>query len=157
MGNFFDILISVFVPQYQKALIKEKNSNFFLYLSYFFEKIPKNLYDSSLIGIFKSISSFLTTQINENNDFIEFTQQFHNNILMNENILFKFNQQEQREIIDIITNVIKNIDKDKKPLNIDIIKIINILLHLDKDKNYFFCCKKHAEYFTVERIQSRIY
>ena len=150
LGNFFDILISVFVPQYQKALIKEKNSNFFLYLSYFFEKIPKNLYDSSLIGIFKSISSFLTTQINENNDFIEFTQQFHNNILMNENILFKFNQQEQREIIDIITNVIKNIDKDKKPLNIDIIKIINILLHLDKDKNYLFCCKKHAEYFTVE-------
>ena len=100
LGNFFDILISVFVPQYQKALIKEKNSNFFLYLSYFFEKIPKNLYDSSLIGIFKSISSFLTTQINENNDFIEFTQQFHNNILMKENILFKFFSEEKDVFIE---------------------------------------------------------
>ena len=150
LGNFFDILISVFVPQYQKALIKEKNSNFFLYLSYFFDKIPENLYDDSLIGIFKSISSFLTTQINENNDFIELTHQFHNHILMNENILFKFNHQEQKEIIDIITNVIKNIDKDKRTLSIDIIKIINILLHLDKDKNYLFCCKQHSEYFTIE-------
>ena len=150
LGLFFDILISVFVPQYQKALIKEKNNNFFLYLSYFFEKIPENLYDSSLIGIFKSISSFLTTQINENNDFIEFTQQFHNHILMNEKLLFKFNHEEQKEIIDIITNVYKNIDKDKKTLNIDIIKIINILLYLDKNKNYLFCCKKHSEYFIEQ-------
>ena len=69
LGIFLDMLISIFVPQYQKALLKEKNSNFFLYLSYFFEKIPESFYDSSLIGIFKSISSFLTTQINENNSF----------------------------------------------------------------------------------------
>ena len=148
LGIYFDMLISIFVPQYQKALLKEKNSNFFLYLSYFFEKIPENLYDGSLIGIFKSISSFLTTQINENNYFIEFTEQFHNHILMNEKILFKFNYEEQKDIIDIITNDIKNIDPDKKALKVDIITIINILLHLDENKNTLFCCKKHSEYFT---------
>ena len=148
LGLFFDMLISIFVPQYQKALLKESNSNFFLYLSYFFEKIPETYYDDNLIGIFKSISSFLTTQINENNYFIELTEQFHNNILMNESILFKFNHEEQKDIIEIITNVIKNIDPDKKALNVDIITIIKIILHLDENKNTFFCCKKHSEYFT---------
>ena len=147
LGLFFDILISIFVPQYQKALLKQKNSNFFLYLSYFFEKIPEKYYDDSLIGIFKSISSFLTTQINENNYLIEFSEQFHNHILMNESILFKFTHEEQRDIIDIITNVIKNIDPDKKTLNIDIMTIIKILLHLDEKKNNLFCCKKHSQYF----------
>ena len=148
LGNFFDLLISIFIPQYQKALIKEKDSNFFLYLSYFFEKIPEDLYDNSLTGIFKSISSFLTTQINENDNFIEFTEQFHINILMNEKILFKFHHEEQKEIINIITNLLKNIDS--KTFNIDIIKIINILLHLDQKKNNLFCCKKHSEYFTEQ-------
>jgi hypothetical protein len=140
LENFFDILISIFVPQYQKALIKEKDSNFFLYLSYFFEKIPEKFYDNSLIGIFKSISSFLTTQMNENNEFINITDQFHNNILMNETILFKFNYNEQIEMIEIITNVIKNIDKDKR-MKIDIIKIINILLQIDQKKIIYFVVK----------------
>ena len=145
---FFDILISIFVPHYQKALFKEKNSNFFLYLSYFLEKIPDSLYDNSVIGTFKSITSFLTTQINEKNDFIVFLEQFHNHILMNEIILFKFNYEEQKDIFNIISNIIENLDIDKKSLNIDIIKMIKILIHLDENKNIFFCCKKHSEYFN---------
>ena len=97
LGNFFVILISVFAPQYQNALAKEKNSNFFLHLSYFLEKIPEEFYDNSLTGICKSISSFLTTQINESADFFELTQQFHNYILMDERILFKFNHEAKRD------------------------------------------------------------
>ena len=147
LGNFFVILISVFAPQYQNALAKEKNSNFFLHLSYFLEKIPEEFYDNSLTGICKSISSFLTTQINESDDFFELTQQFHNYILMDERILFKFNHEEQKEIIEIISHVIESIDPDKKTLNIDIIKIIKILLHLDHDRHKLFCCKEHSEYF----------
>ena len=148
LGNFFVILISVFSPQYQNALAKEKNSNFFLHLSYFLEKIPEEFYDNSLTGICKSISSFLTTQINESADFFELTQQFHNYILMDERILFKFNHEEQKEIIEIISHVIESIDPDKKTLSIDIIKIIKILLHLDQDRHTIFCCKEHSEYFT---------
>ena len=148
LGNFFVILISVFAPQYQNALAKEKNSNFFLHLSYFLEKIPEEFYDNSLTGICKSISSFLTTQINESADFFELTQQFHNYILMDERILFKFNHEEQKEIIEIISHVIESIDPDKKTLSIDIIKIIKILLHLDQDRHKLFCCKEHSEYFT---------
>lgn len=141
-------MISVFSPQYQNALAKEKNSNFFLHLSYFLEKIPEEFYDNSLTGICKSISSFLTTQINESADFFELTQQFHNYILMDERILFKFNHEEQKEIIEIISHVIESIDPDKKTLSIDIIKIIKILLHLDQDRHTIFCCKEHSEYFT---------
>ena len=148
LGNFFVILISVFAPQYQNALAKEKNSNFFLHLSYFLEKIPEEFYDNSLTGICKSISSFLTTQINESADFFELTQQFHNYILMDERILFKFNHEEQKEIIEIISHVIESIDPDKKTLRLDIIKIIKILLYLDQDRHKLFCCKDHSEYFT---------
>ena len=148
LANFFDLIISIFVPQYKKALIKEKNSNFFLFLSYFFEKIPEDLYDSTLTGIFKSISSFLTNQINENDDFSEFTEQFHINILMNEKILFKFHHEEQKEILYIITNLLNNIEK--RTINIDIIEVIKIILRLDEKKNNLFCCKKHSEYFTPQ-------
>ena len=74
-------------------------------------------------------------------------EQFHNHILLNERILFKFHHEEQKDIIDIITNVIKNIDLDKKTLKVDIIKIIKILLHFDEKKNNLFCCKAHSEFF----------
>ena len=37
-GKFFDMLISIFAPQYQNALVKENNNNFFMYLSFFFRK-----------------------------------------------------------------------------------------------------------------------
>jgi hypothetical protein len=67
---------------------------------------------------------------------------------MDERILFKFNHEEQKEIIEIISHVIESIDPDKKTLSIDIIKIIKILLHLDQDRHTIFCCKEHSEYFT---------
>ena len=146
-GNFFDMLISIFAPQYQNALVKENNNNFFMYLSFFLEKIPDDFYDSNLTGIFKTLSCFLTTQINENYDFSNYIEQFHNYILINEKILFKFNHAEQKEIIEMISYIIETIDSDKKGINIDTIKIIKILLHLDENKNKLFCCKKHSEYF----------
>ena len=85
-----------------------------MYLSFFLEKIPDDFYDSNLTDIFKTLSCFLTTQINENYDFSNYIEQFHNYILINEKILFKFNHAEQKEIIEMISYIIETIDSDKK-------------------------------------------
>ena len=145
--SFFDILIYILTPQYQKALEKENNNNFFLYLSFFLEKIPDQFFDKVLTARLKYISSFLMNQINHNKAFCPFFQQFINYILMSEKLFFKFNYEEQKEIIEIINQSFTTIDPDKKPLVIDMNKIIKILLNLDENKNKLFCCKKHSEYF----------
>lgn len=96
LQNYLDILISVFAPQYQKALIKENQSNFFLYFSYFLEKIPESFFDDGLTGIFKTISSFLTTQVNENREFNQYMDQFHEYILINEKIFLNLNVKNKK-------------------------------------------------------------
>ena len=154
-GYFFDILIYIFTPQYEKALSKEKNNNFFLYLSYFLSNIPENLYDNNLIGRFRAISSFLMNQINHNDDFWQFFHQFHNYILMNEKILFKFNYEERKEIIEIIKQSFANIKPDQKLFIIDVNKIIKIILYLDENKNKLFCCKAHSQYF-IEKYETMV-
>ena len=146
LEKFFDILISIFSPYYKNALIKEKDNNFFLFLSYFIEKIPSNFFDNSITNIFKKISYFFAENINEENYFLN--QQYQNHILMNEQILFKFHYKEQNEIIESMSHFLQNIDAGKeKFLSIDIFKIIKILIHLDADKNKLFCCKNHANFF----------
>ena len=148
--KFFDILISIFSPHYKNALINEANNNFFLYLSYFMEKIPPNYYDNNITIIFKKISSFFTENICEENYIIN--QQYQNYILMNEQILFKFHYKEQNEIIESMSHFLQHIKLGKKKhLSIDIFKIIKILLHLDKNKNIVFCCKNHADYFIENK------
>ena len=149
LENYFQILLFVFSPQYQKALINEKNSNFFLNLSYFLAKIPNEYYDNRIIDLFKNISSFLM-QANENVNFSELESQFHNNILMNEEILFKFNYEGQKKIFEIIASEFQTINQTQIKRKIDMTKIIKILYKLDSEKNKIFCCKNHSEYFNQE-------
>ena len=129
----------VFSPQYTNAIIKEKNSNFFMCLSYFLEKIPNSYFNEQLVENFRVILSFFIS--NNENDFLELNGQIINYILMNEKILYKFNENDQKKIIN---QICLNARKD---IEIDIIKIIKILLYYDRKKNYKFCCKNHAEYF----------
>ena len=138
-SSYFELISNyVFSPQYEEAIIKENNSNFFISLSYFLEKIPNNYFNKKLIENFKLILSFF----NEKN-FFELNKQFNNYILMNEKILFKFNEEDQKSIINQIC-----LTEKQKNFEVDIIKIIKILLNYDRKKNYKFCCKNHAEYFN---------
>ena len=148
--QFFDILISIFSSYYKNALMKEAKNNFFLYLSYFMEKIPANYYDSEITNIFKKISSFFTENICEDNYILN--KQYQNCILMNEQILFKFHYKEQNEIIESMSHFIQNVKIGRRnSLSLDIFKIIKILLHLDEKKNQLFCCKNHADYFIENK------
>ena len=143
ISNFLNLVSSVFMPSYLEALKNENNSNFFFNLSYFLEKIPDYFFDNQITGKFISISFFL---ISLDKNYINLIQQFHNYILMNEAILFKFSNEEQKIILQQIKYYIDF--SIKVNLNIDIMAIINILLHYDKERYNKFCCKAHSDYFN---------
>ena len=148
--SYFDIILSIFSSYYKDALINEAKNNFFIYLSYFMEKIPSNFYDNNMTNIFKNISSFFADNICEGNYILN--HQYQNYILMNEQILFKFHYKEQNEIIKSMSHFIQKLKPErKKGLSIDIFKIIKILLHLDEKKNKLFCCKKHSDFFIENK------
>ena len=150
IAAYFQIITSIFSSYYKEALINEANNNFFMYLSYFMEKIPSNFYDSNMTNIFKSISSFFAENISEGNYILN--NQYQNYILMNEQILFKFHYKEQNEIIKSMSHFFQRIKPErKKALSLDIFKIIKILLHLDEKKNKLFCCKAHADFFIENK------
>ena len=139
---FFNIISDfVFRPLFQKAIVKENKSNFFMSLCYFLEKIPEIYFNIQLIENFKLILAFLNSD--NGKDFIELNRQFHNYILINEKILFKFNEDDQKNIISTICLTAGN-----KNIEIDILKIIKIMLNYDRKRNYKFCCKAHADYFN---------
>ena len=139
---FFTIISNfVFSTLYQNAIMKENYSNFFMNLSYFLEKIPENYFNNQLIENFKLIQAFLNS--GDGTDFLELNKQFNNYILINEKILFKFNEEEQKNMINAFC-----FSAGSKDIDVDIIKIIKIILHYDRKKNYKFCCKNHADYFN---------
>ena len=143
LPNFFNLISSIFMPSYSEALKKENNSNFFFNLSYFLEKIPNSCFDSQLASKLISISSFL---IYLDKKYINIIQQYHNYILLNENILFKFGFKEQAIILHQIKDFINCSQRNN--FTIDVMLIINILLYYDKEKNIKFCCKIHSDYFN---------
>ena len=85
----------IFSPLYQHAsVVKENESYLFMSLSYFLEKIPDSFFNTELIENFKLILAFLNS--GDEKDFLELNKQFYNNILMNEKILFKFNEENRK-------------------------------------------------------------
>ena len=75
-------------------------------------------------------------------------QQFLEYIFLNENILFKFSFELQKNIINQIIILINEKSKTQILININIIKIIKILLYYDSQKYNKYCCKNNAEYFS---------
>ena len=141
--NFFNLIISVFVPSYLNYLKKENDSNFFFNLSLFLSKIHEIYFDDQIANKLISISSFL---IYLDKNYINLIQQFHNHILMNKNILFKFHYEDQALILQQVKSFINC--SQITGFDIDIMPIINILINYDKEKNNIFCCKFHSEYFN---------
>ena len=142
-SSFFNLLtFYIFCPKYQNALIKESDSNFFQILSYFLERMPDNFFNNELAENFKAILVFLCS-LNEGNYFKELISQFYNYILLNEKILLKFSEENQKNLINQI-----NVTIGKKNIIIDIIKLIRILFNYDRNRKYLFCCGKHSKYFN---------
>ena len=143
--NFFSLISTVFMPIYNKALKYENNSNFFFNLSYFLEKIPDKYFDEKLCSKLMSISVSLIYYQSDN---INIIKQFHNDILMNKTIFFKFKSEEQSSILNQIKLLLDSIKNEG--FIIDIMLLINIMLTYDEEKYNKFCCKYHSEYFNEE-------
>ena len=141
-SSFFNLLtFYIFIPKYKNALIKENNSNFFKCLSYFLEKMPDYFFNDELAENFRIILLFLSS-FNDDNNLDGLVSQFHNYILINEKFFFKFSETNQQKIINSVC-----LTAGRKDVDINIIKIIKIMLHYDRNRKYEFCCKKHSEYF----------
>ena len=144
LSNYFNLLSSIFMPSYNISLKNENNSNFFFNLSYFFEKIPQKYFDEQLACKLISIS---TSLIYYQNEFLNLIKQFHNEILLNKIIFFKFKIESQRLILFQIKFLLDNIKNEG--FIIDIMLLINIILTYDEDKYNKFCCKFHSEFFNT--------
>ena len=142
--KFFSLLTTIFMPSYNLALKNENNSNFFFNLSYFLEKIPEKYFDGQLASKLISLSASL---IYYQNDFLNLIKQFHNDILLNKTIFFKFKLKEQGLILQQIKFLLEMIKNEG--FIIDIMLLINIILTYDEDKYNKFCCKSHSEYFNI--------
>ena len=142
-SSFFHLLtVYVFSYKFHKALIKDR-SNFFKNLSYFLERIPDKFFNDELVDNFKTILGFLCL-LNGGNDYTELSKQFHNYILINEKILLKFNEDNQKNLINQICSTVA-----RSYFDFDIIKIIRIMLSYDRSRKYKFCCRDHSQYFNV--------
>ena len=149
--NFFSLITLILNPYYKNALKDEENSNFFFNLSYFLEKISDSFYNNELAGSFINLSQLLMSFMSQDT-FVELNRQYHKYILFNQKLLFKFKQPEQKIILEQIKSVLTTsfTNNNYEYLNIEMSKIINLLLYYDKEKYNKFCCKNHSEYFNTK-------
>ena len=151
--KYMNIILNLF-SNYKKLVVDDANSKFFYYLSLFLEKIPEQFYTDLALKIKLLILTLVSLESDnyykdDDENIKIYTKDFLNNICLNEKILFKFNSDDKKLIYDqIYNNYYKRNSEQKRVIDINIIKIINILLYHQKDKYTYFCCKKHSEYFN---------
>ena len=150
-NKIFEIVVNIitFVFSSLSHLFKlfDLNTYFFCYISHFLEKLPKELYGEELNSKIKSMAFIFFAYKNDAN-YQSLSQQFLEYILLNEKILFKFSFPLQKNLINQIIALINEWSKTTLFINIDIVKIIKILLYYDSQRYNKYCCLKHSEYFN---------
>ena len=144
---FLDIINYIFTNLSNLFQLLDKNSQFFYYLSHFLEKIPEGMFCEDFNKKLRLMSIVFLAHMSDAN-YQLLGQQFLEYILLNENILYKFSFELQKNIINQIIILINEKSKTQLLININIIKIIKILLYYDSQKYNKYCCKNHAEYFN---------
>ena len=156
LSLYFTMINTVINLYFIKLLKEKKNSHFFSNLSLFFRKIPDKFFTSEIAYNIIILSSKLLDQISDG-DIIELNLDFQNYILFEEKLLFKFKQDDQKKIIDQIIAVLNRFFTNKIDfVNIDIMKIANIMLYYDKEHLNKFCCKAHSEFFNGSNKEKKI-
>ena len=152
---FMSIILYLF-SNHKKLINNEQDTKFFYYLSLFLEKIPEKFYTDvsvhikSILITLESLESEKTYNDEDTDIFNRYKKEFFNNVCLNEKILFRFNFKDKSLIYEQINKFLSKQYIENKILDINIMKIINILLYHEKERYTHFCCKKHSEYFTKE-------
>ena len=141
--SFLNLVSTMINPYYKKFLKNEKNSNFFSNLSFFFGKIPEKFFISEISDNIINLSQKLMAQIDDE-DFKDIIQDFQN-FIFDEKLFYKYKYQDQKNIIATLNLFFLH---KQDLVNIDIMKLINIMLYYDKEKYNKFCCKEHAQFFN---------
>ena len=137
-------LISVIIKNNRKNMKEAINNYFFMILSIFIEKIPKEIFDNDLLKSFLDLGKII---FNENN-YCTLYLDYFNHILLNENIYSNFNDNLQIKLWENIYNFFEKCHKIICPIT----KIANILLSYDKQylKGEEICCEDHYNCFIEE-------
>ena len=147
---FLNLVSTLINPFYKNFLKNEKNSNFFSNLSFFFGKIDKKFFLSEISDNIINLSQKLMSLINDD-DFKDLIQDFQN-FIFDEELFYKYKYQDQKNIIATLNLFFL---QKQDLVNIDIMKIINIMLYYDKEKYNKFCCKEHSQFFNQEANKER--
>ena len=154
--TFFNLIITLLVPYYDSYFKNEKNSLFFSYLLNFLIKIPEKYFISEIVDNIIILSNIFLEQLLRD-DYGDSNQDFQSYILFDEKLFYKYKYEDQKKIMDQINSVLMLFYSKKiEFVNIDIMKIINIMLYYDKEKYSKFCCKEHSDYFNHENKEKKI-
>ena len=151
----FLIIIQKILIGHENNIINEKETHFFSCLSLFLEKLPSKFYTSNIL---QSIMSLINLPLDNphysellNNDENMNSNNFINLILLNEQIITKFNSKAQIELWDGVYEIFKKDPmKVKKTLNTP--KICLLLRNYDEKRYEKFCCYSHASLFNNGNI-----
>ena len=137
---YFD-LISVIFKSNKKNMLEAIDHYFFMILSIFIEKLPKELYNNDLLNTFIELGKNIFNE----NKFCKLYLDYFNHILLNENIFTNFNDELQIKLFQNIYNFFGQSHKIICPIN----KIVNILFNYDKQyiKGEGICCEDHYNCF----------
>ena len=146
--NFFILINIILDKKNYSNFINAIQEKFFESLSLFLEKIPNEYYSNIIYDNFIILHDNFISFLKKNLHYLKNKYSFLENIFMNIKIIFKFNYQNQINIINIFADNYKNYDliKNDKKI-IDLNKIIIILRKIDSEKFKGFCCKNHAKLF----------
>ena len=130
-------LISTILKNNKKNMLDAMDNYFFMMLSVFIEKMPKNIFDNSLLDKLIELGIVIFNE----NKFCTLYLDYFNYILINENIFTKFNDELQIKLWENIYQFFEKSHRIICPIN----KIINILLNYDKNyiKGEEICCEDH--------------
>ena len=137
-------LIFVILKKNRKNMLEAIDNYFFMILSIFIEKLPKELFDNDLLKEFIDLSKFIFSQ----NKFCTLYLDYFNYIILNENIFKNFSFELQIKLWEYVYDFFKKNHKIFCPIN----KIANILLNYDKKnlKGEEICCEEHYNCFIDE-------
>ena len=146
--NFFALINVILDKKNYSNFLNAIQEKFFESFSLFLEKIPNEYYSNVIYDNFIKLHDNFTHFLKKNPYFLKNKYSFLENIFINLNILFKFNFQNQNNIIKYFTIYYKdyNIIKNNKKI-IDLNKMIIIFRKIDSEKYKGFCCEKHAKCF----------
>ena len=151
--NKFFLILNIFYSDNKYNILDQNNSEFFTLLSLFLEKIPNEFFDDETKSLFITLSNSILILLEEFNEIILISNQYHREIFLNKNILKKFSYKNQKLILKHIFTIKKSNNNSLKIKSID---LISLLLLYDKEFKYYFCCKEHSFYFlNNENIKIR--